>query len=303
MEMSSTDSPGLVDMFSKPLKQARRIGILSCIHGNLEALEGVLEDLRDRAVDSVLCLGDLVGYGPYPDEVVARIQALGIPTVMGCWDEGIAADNEDCGCTFISEEEGQLGAMAFLWTTLHVSETSRGFLGTLPMTLACDLPCGRLVAVHGSPASTSEYLLDSTHELVLLERAARAGCDILVCGHTHVPYVKQVGGVLEVRAETTVKERFYSANCAEFEGARPVTLAPKTIINAGSVGEPRHGGLASTYAILDTQSGDVELCEVEYDVEKTAYAMRERGVPETFADRLLNGHELTGKRKEVLCDC
>jgi diadenosine tetraphosphatase ApaH/serine/threonine PP2A family protein phosphatase len=82
-----------------------------------------------------------------------------------------------------------------------------------------------------------------------------------------------------------------------------VTLAPKTIINAGSVGEPRHGGLAATYAILDTHSGDVELCEVEYDVEKTVHAMRAREVPETFAERLLHGQELTGKHKEVLCAC
>ena len=301
--MSDLDHVAENRPFSTPADKAQRLGIISCVHGNLEALDTVLADLRAREIDSVLCLGDLVGYGPFPDETVSRIRELDIPSVLGCWDEGIAQENETCGCTFISEEEGELGAMAFWWTTANVSDETKSYLGTLPMGMAVDLPCGRLVAFHGSPNSTSEYLTESTHELVLFERAASAGCDILVCGHTHVPYVKQVAGTLEVRAETTVKDPIYRARYGDSETPSLVTLAPKTILNAGSVGEPRHGGLAATYAILDTDSGDVELCEVEYDVEKTVHAMRERDVPETFADRLLHGQELTGKHKEVYCAC
>lgn len=297
---SQGDRAGLHFM---PPERARRLAILSCVHGNLEALESVLVDLRRREVDGLICLGDLVGYGPYPDEVAARIQALKVPTVLGCWDEGIAQDNESCGCSFISAEEGQLGAMAFWWTALHVSEVTKGYLGSLPVAMSFDLPCGRLVAVHGSPSSTSEYLMESTHELVLFERAARAGCDILVCGHTHVPFVKQVAGTLEVRAETSLKDRHYRAQFGSLEESRPVSLSPKTIINAGSVGEPRDGGRASTYAILDTASGDVELCSVDYDVEKTAHAMRAREIPETFVQRLLRGQEMTGKQKDVFCAC
>lgn len=281
----------------------RRLAIISCIHGNLEALESVLADLPTRDVDGVLCLGDLVGYGPYPNEVAARIRALGVPTVLGCWDEGVAEGNETCGCTFISEEEGRLGAMAFAWTGTHTSEETKNYLSTLPPHLMFDLPCGRLVAVHGSPASTSEYLLESTHELVLFERVARTGCDILVCGHTHIPYVKHLTGAIEVRAETTVKDRVYRARYGAIEPPRLVELSPKTIINAGSVGEPRHGGRASTYAILDTRSGDVELCEVEYDVEKTVHAMRRLDIPSTFAERLRRGQELAGKHKEIFCGC
>lgn len=289
--------------FATPPQQAQRVGIISCIHGNFEALEAVLADLQAREIESVVCLGDLVGYGPYPDETATRIRELGIPSVIGCWDEGIAQENETCGCAFISEEEGQLGAAAYLWTTLHVSEGTRNYLDTLPLGLAFDLPCGRLIAVHGSPTSTSEYLTESTHELVLFERAARAGCDILVCGHTHVPYVKQVAGTMEVRAQASIKDRVYRARYPHERAPREVTLSPKHIINAGSVGEPRHGGLAATYVILDTHTCDVELCEVPYDVEKTVHAMRAREVPETLAERLLRGHELTGKTKEIACAC
>jgi predicted phosphodiesterase len=289
--------------FGLPPAQARRLAIVSCVHGNLEALNAVLADLERRAADSVLCLGDLVGYGPYPDETVTRIRELRIPTVLGCWDEGIAQDDEDCGCTFVSEEEGQLGAIAFWWTATRVSDESKSFLGQLPMALAFDLPCGRLVAVHGSPASTSEYLTESTHELVLLERVARAGCDILACGHTHVPYVKRLAGTLEVRSQTTLKDRLYRSRQAEAPPKRSVELAPKTIINAGSVGEPRHGGTEATYTILDTRSGDVEICEVTYDLEKTLQAMRAREIPSEFVDRLQRGQELTGKTKEIFCAC
>jgi predicted phosphodiesterase len=295
--------PAVAHTFSTPPQQAERVGIISCIHGNLEALQAVLADLQARKIESVVCLGDLVGYGPFPDETATLIRELGIPSVIGCWDEGIAQDNETCGCAFISEEEGQLGAAAYLWTTLHVSEGTKNYLDTLPLGLAFNLPCGRLIAVHGSPTSTSEYLTESTHELVLFERAARAGCDILVCGHTHVPYVKQVAGTMEVRAQASIKDRVYRARYPREQAPREVTLSPKHIINAGSVGEPRHGGLAATYVILDTSSGDVELCEVPYDVAKTAHAMRAREVPETLAERLLRGQELTGKTKEIACAC
>lgn len=279
------------------------MGIISCVHGNLEALEAVLADLHAREIESVLCLGDLVGYGPFPDETAARIRELKIPTVLGCWDEGIAQENEDCGCEFISAEEGQLGAAAYLWTMLHVAEGTKNYLDTLPFGLAYDLPCGRLVAVHGSPLSTSEYLTESTHELVLFERAARAGCDILVCGHTHVPYVKQVAGTMHVRAQASVKDRVYRARYPSETAPREISLSPKCIINAGSVGEPRHGGLCATYVILDTTTGDVELCEVPYDLDKTVQAMRARDVPESLAERLLRAEELTGKRKEIVCAC
>jgi predicted phosphodiesterase len=264
------DAPWVFDV---PPAKARRVALISCLHGNLEALESVLAHVRSREIDSVICLGDLVGYGPFPNEVVARIRELGIPSVLGCWDEGIAEDDDNCGCAFVSAEEGQLGAVAFWWTATQVSEQTKDFLASLPMALAFDLPCGRLVAVHGSPASTSEYLTESTHELIVLERAARVGCDLLACGHTHVPYVKRLAGALEVRAVASVKERVYRARYGDERVTRPVKLLPKTIINAGSVGEPRHGGVDSTYVILDRHSGDVGLCEVP--MRSTRRSMRQ----------------------------
>ncbi len=174
-------------------------------------------------------------------------------------------------------------------------------LGAHPLALAFDLPCGRLVAVHGSPASTSEYLTDSTHELVLLERAARAGCDILACGHSRAVREALGGGAGGARGRYAEGARVSSALRRPRAAARDDRA--KDDHHAGSVGEPRHGGVEATYAILDTRSGDVELCQVRYDVEKTIHAMRQRDVPEQISERLRRGDELIGKRKEIFCAC
>jgi predicted phosphodiesterase len=274
-----------------------RLAVLSCVHGNLAALEAVMADVAARGIDQLACLGDLVGYGPYPEEVVAYVRAHGIRTVRGCWDEGIAADRGDCGCAFISEEEAALGHEAYGWTRRHVGEDARRWLGELPFAEAFTLACGdRVVLCHGSPQSTSEYLLESTHELVLLERAARAGCDMLICGHTHVPYARRVGGVLTAST-------MWSLGADPAARHSEVELRPKVIVNAGSVGEPRHGGLDATYVIVDGDTGLVEVVQVPYDVAATARAMAARGAPVALIGRLVEGRELTGKRKEVACAC
>jgi predicted phosphodiesterase len=283
-----------------------RLAILSCIHGNLEALEAVLRDVEVQpGIQRLACLGDLVGYGPHPNEVVEVVKQRGIQTVLGCWDEGIAQDNETCGCSFVTAEEGELGARAFGWTRGEVYRETREFLGDLPFAVRTDLPCGHVLLVHGSPAATNEYLTDSTHELILFERAARGRCDILICGHTHVPFVKNVSGALHVRAGATLKERMHRARHPESRARRgaKIELEAKTIVNAGSVGEPRHGGLEATYVILDAVTGDVEIRAVAYDVERTARAMRDKGVDAAFVDRLLAGREMTDKVKEIACAC
>lgn len=79
-----------------------KLAVLSCIHGNLEALDTVLHDVETQGCDRIICLGDLVGYGPYPNEVVDRIRSLEIPTVQGCWDEDIVEGLNACECSYPS---------------------------------------------------------------------------------------------------------------------------------------------------------------------------------------------------------
>lgn len=272
-----------------------KLAVISCIHGNMEALEAVYDDICSQGIEKVMCLGDLIGYGPYPNEVVEFIERKNISTVLGCWDEGIANDNPTCGCNYISDEESALGALAFTWTKAFVTKKTQNFLKQIPFGVRRDLLCGETLFVHGSPQSTSEYLLDSTHELVLFERAASGECEILVCGHTHVPYVKEVSGTLTVKSRQTIS--------TPNPKPKKVTLSPKLIINAGSVGEPRHGGTEATYVVLDVVTGEATIRYVEYNYKKTAQAMKKMLVPEVFIDRFLSAQELTGKEKSIHCAC
>lgn len=271
-----------------------KIAVISCIHGNMEALETVYDDICSRKIDDVVCLGDLVGYGPHPNEVVRFIMKNDIPTVMGCWDEGIGLDKETCGCKYISEKEGELGAMAFAWAKKAVTKKTKNFLRDLPFGIK-DEPLN-ILFVHGSLRNTSEYLMESTHELILFERAASGDCEILVCGHTHVPFYKEVSGALTVKARSNgLKKRTARA--------KKVTLNPKMIVNAGSVGEPRHGGMESSYITLDPENNKVDIHYVEYDVGKTVAAMKRKKIPQVFIERIQAGQELTGKAKDIVCTC
>jgi len=96
------------------------IAVLSCIHGNLEALEAVLREIDQQTVDQIYCLGDLVGYGPYPNEVVTRIRELDIPTCQGCWDEDIVDGLNACDCSYPSLLAENRGHLAHEWTNREV---------------------------------------------------------------------------------------------------------------------------------------------------------------------------------------
>ena len=283
----------------------QRIAILSCIHGNMAALEAVWDDLSDQCVDQIYCLGDLVGYGPFPNEVIRFFKRNNIPTVLGCWDEGIGMEREDCGCKFLTEEDAEYGHAAFEWTRSKITKPNRKFLSNLYFgQRVTDTAAGSLLLVHGSPRSTGEYLMESTHDLILFERAAAGDCDVLICGHTHVPFVRQIEGTLRVTAELGVKDAIQKdLNMVKSAAPREVNLKPKLLINAGSVGEPRHGGVEATYVILNTETKAVEIRGVPYDVEGTVKALKKSGLPEAFAARLQSGVELAFKNKELTCEC
>ena len=295
--------------FSSSQKSAavpgQRIAILSCIHGNMAALEAVWDDISNQGVDQIYCLGDLVGYGPFPNEVIRFITDNNIPTVQGCWDEGIGMEKEDCGCKFITEEDAENGHAAFEWTRSEITESNRKFLGDLYFgQRVTKSAAGTLLLVHGSPRSTGEYLMESTHDLILFERAATGDCDVLICGHTHVPFVREIEGTLRVTAEMGVKDAIQK-ELGMVKGAAPreVRLKPKLLVNAGSVGEPRHGGVEATYVIFNTETKAVEIRGVPYDVESTVKALKKSGLPESFAARLQRGQELALKNKDLTCAC
>ena len=285
-------------------KDGIRVAVLSCIHGNMEALETVMDDVKNQNVDLVVCLGDLVGYGPYPNEVVNYVEHNNIKTIMGCWDEGIAMNNTDCGCNFVSDEDALYGHLAFSWTKSRLEKKHQDFLKELHNTATIKgTKAGNLLFVHGSPRSATEYLTESTHDLILLERAAAGECDVLICGHTHIPFARKINGTLNVRAEAGIKNEIHTEIYGKESAPQVLELSPKLIINAGSVGEPRHGSPASTYVIFNDKTQEVEIREVPYDVQKTVKALQGVGLPDVFAERLLVGKEIAAKDKAIVCEC
>ncbi|WYM02979.1 MAG: metallophosphoesterase family protein [Gloeotrichia echinulata CP02] len=254
-----------------------KIAVMSCIHGNSAALDAVLLDIDQQKADKIFCVGDLVGYGPDPNAVVAQIRSLDIPTCAGCWDEDIVEGLNACDCSYPSLLAEKRGQQAHDWTNKQITPENREFLAKLPHSLKE----GNLAFVHGSPHSNHEYLLPELDAFVALERVISTGADILFCGHTHVPYVRTLdGGQLNVR---------FGRGDAVEEISFKTPL--KRIVNVGSVGEPRHGRPNATYVIYDTENQEIKLREVAYNYQQTCAAIIEKGLPAIFAWRLAQGLE------------
>ena len=267
-----------------------KIAVMSCIHGNYEALDAVLLDLDQHACEKIFCLGDLVGYGPHPNAVVTQIRSLDIPTVTGCWDEDVVEGLNSCECSFPSLLAERRGKLAHEWTNNQIHSENREFLAQLPPTLRE----GNMAFAHGSPHSNHEYLLPELDSFIALERVLSTGADVLFCGHTHVPYVRTLDAAsLQVRVKDESKQ----------VQERSFTAPVKKIVNVGSVGEPRHGRPNATYAIYDTESEAVTLREVEYDYHKTCAAIIESGLPPIFAWRLARGLEFAERADDPTHVC
>jgi diadenosine tetraphosphatase ApaH/serine/threonine PP2A family protein phosphatase len=268
-----------------------KLAVISCIHGNYEALNAVLSDIDRQAIDQLYCLGDLVGYGPHPNAVVELIRSLDIPTCQGCWDEDVVEGLNSCECSFPSLLAEKRGRLAHDWTTQELHDENKSFLSELPLILRD----GDRAFVHGSPNSQHEYLLADMDAFMAYERALDSGADVLFCAHTHIPYVRtfdQIEVAIQLRSQpsTLVPEQ-------------PFTSPVRQIVNAGSVGEPRHGRPNATYVIYDTDDRHTTIQEVEYDYHKTCAAIIDKGLPSIFAWRLAQGLEYAEKAEDASHVC
>jgi putative phosphoesterase len=238
-------------------KAADTIAVITDIHANLPALEAALERIDDLGIENVYCGGDLVGYGPHPDQVCALIAAREIPTIYGNYDYAIARDLDDCGCAYITPEDRELGQRSVAWTLEHTNQASKDFMRELPFDLRFPVGTTDVHLVHGSPRKVNEYLFEDKPAR-LYERLAAAEHDqVLVFGHTHKPWVHGYGGVL--------------------------------FVNCGSVGKPKDGDPRAAFAILRATDSSVEVTieRVAYDAEAVAREVAAAGLPREYADKLL----------------
>jgi diadenosine tetraphosphatase ApaH/serine/threonine PP2A family protein phosphatase len=245
--------------------------VLTDIHANLEALDACLEDARDRGYEQTLVLGDLVGYGPDPNDVVRRIQDLE--------PRGLVRGNHDKVACGLEQAEGfnAVARSAAKWTLDVLTAANRTWLAALPQgpTIIDEL----IEICHGSPVDEDAYIFDELDAVRALKASKRPLC---LFGHTHYPVTFE----LSDEAFDTV------GPAAAGETALELKAGAKYLVNPGSVGQPRDGDPRAAYAIVDTNGNGaphVELVRLHYDVEETQGKIMAAGLPEVLAQRLAVG--------------
>ena len=234
-----------------------RVAVMTDIHANLPALQAALARIDELGIETVYCGGDLVGYGPHPDEVCALIAERAIPTIYGNYDHAIARDLEDCGCAYVTEHDRELGQRSVAWTLAHTGQGAKDLMRDLPFDLRFEVGATSVHLVHGSPRKVNEYLFEDKPARLYDRLAAAEESDVLVFGHTHKPWVHEYGGVL--------------------------------FVNCGSVGKPKDGDPRGAFAVLEAGAAGVQVAieRVRYDAEAVAAEVREAGLPGEYADKLL----------------
>lgn len=245
-----------------------RYALISDIHANLPALDAVLADIQVHGLDNATYhLGDLVGYAPWPNEVVERIRASGVAGVAGNYDSTVATDYKHCGCRYEDARQEALAHLSYEWTREHISASAKLWLGTLPFRLDLRPLGGHLsgptvTLIHGNQRLNTVYVTDDRSDEFLTTMGTTLGSrsgDVVAFGHTHKPWHRVVNGV--------------------------------HFVNTGSVGRPKDGDWRAGYVIVDV-GGDavtVDFRRVEYDLERAATAIIGSTLPADFADYLRTG--------------
>jgi diadenosine tetraphosphatase ApaH/serine/threonine PP2A family protein phosphatase len=243
------------------------LGVFTDIHANRQAFTACLEAARSRGVERMICLGDLVGYGADPEWTVE--------TMMNLVEDGavVVRGNHDNAVGVFSENMNMEAQAAIEWTRGRLSAPQRRFLAELPMALEDE---DRLY-VHSEASSPARWrYVESTADAgrSLLATAAH----VTFCGHTHRPvlYSMSVTGKMTSFVPTS------GITMQLLQGRRWLTIV-------GSVGQPRDGDPAASFAMFDTASREITYCRVPYDVDAAAKRIRENGLPLWLADRLSVG--------------
>ena len=238
--------------------------IVSDIHSNIEALDAVIADAEDQGgFDSIWCLGDMVGYGPDPSPTLRRLRALDLVAVAGNHDYAAA------GVIDAADFNGAAYA-AIRWTAYQLDNDEKRFLSGLP-TVSLQSP---FTLVHGSlRAPIEEYLLHPTQAQATLQLLTTPYC---LVGHSHQPFLCREMAPFPVFLPLT-------------EGVPSPLGDVRTIINPGSVGQPRDRDTRASYAIFDSGVSAIEHYRVEYNIAATQDKMRRAGLPAYLAERLSHG--------------
>ena len=223
-----------------------RYAIISDIHSNIHALDMVLQDIDDQGADVIICAGDLVGYCPFPNEVIDALKDRRAICISG---------NHDRACANLDTfNMNPLAAKAIFWSVKNITEEGMGYLRRLMPSARLNLGGIAAAMFHGSPRMDDEYVFEEDADAGLLQIAK---AEIMISGHTHVPYVKR--------------------------------LPQGILVNPGSVGQPRDGDPRASYLLFDERGQEFALRRIEYPTKEAASAVRSAGLPEFLGERLLSG--------------
>jgi predicted phosphodiesterase len=238
----------------------------------LPALEAVLADIAARPeVAASYHLGDLVGYAPWPNEVIATLRDAAIPGVAGNYDSTVATGYKHCGCRYEDARQEELSHLSYGWTREHVSDETKRFLRGLPFRIDLRPLGGHLsgpavTLLHGSHVLNTVYVDEDRPDAFLEKMGSSVGAkagDVVCFGHTHRPWYRVVSGI--------------------------------HYVNTGSVGRPKDGDWRAGYVLLDAGVDEphVEIVRVEYDVQRVVSAILESDLPNDFAEYLRAGGKPT----------
>jgi putative phosphoesterase len=255
-----------------------KIALFSDIHANLPALESCLEHIDQQKPDMVYCLGDLVGYNVWPNEVINEIRKRRIPVIAGNYDFGIGRNSDDCGCAYKEAREKEMGKISISFTNSIIKKEERDYLRTLPAHIHVEFKLNEdslfLLMVHGSPRKINEYLFEDRDEKSMMRIMETYYADVMLFGHTHQPYHRI------------------------FEYLKNGQRAYRHAINIGSVGKPKDGDprgcyvlltINETTSILNKESIRAEFIRFSYDIEKATKAIEESILPNEYAEMLRQG--------------
>ena len=241
--------------------------LISDIHANLPALEAVLAEVAKASPDSIHHLGDLVGYGPWPNETVERLRTAGMEGVAGNYDSTVATDSPHCGCRADSPRDEELAHISYEWTLKAVSPESKKFLASLPFRIDVRPRGGHvagptIILLHSTPVNNLVYVTEDRSDTFLTKMAQQAGAkagDIICFGHTHKPWHRVVDGI--------------------------------HFVNTGSVGRPKDEDPRACYVVIDTghDAPVIAFVRTSYDIERTCKGILEAGLPADFAEFLRTG--------------
>ena len=237
------------------------IAFISDIHGNLPALEAAVDDAKSHGAEQIICAGDVTGYGPFPDQACRFLKKEKIPSIMGNYDRKVVEAAEQGKPS--SKEMKAKKRKILLWTIKNLGKQSLIYLKGLPAEIDLKLSPGhRVLIVHGSPVSADDAIYPSITRPGLDTKLSDIRPDILVCGHTHIPFVKRFGGML--------------------------------VVNCGSAGHPVDGDPRPAYALVQTDKGDEtrgSIFRFDYDRERTLAALKKTSLPKGLRKDFAEGNK------------